>query len=207
VERLLEFCYTNRYTIPRDDSSHFLIHAQLYTLGDKYGIEALKSHAQNEFCWGLQRFESLIERPTADLSECAAPLNDILAAISHIYQNTQEDDEIRRILVSCPWNSVLLEEHKVEWASFLAHNHQYACDLTLYSAEKIAAHEKFSEDFVEYRCPECSATCVMGGGVNLKHDKRFACPSCSAISTSWTSEWSAGQPESRSGEWHNAMGW
>jgi len=200
VEKLLDFCYTEEYTDSSAKSKHFLVHAQMYTLSDKYGITRLRSRAKSKLCgWeGVNTLASMSSTSVADL-------NDMLAAISHVYQNTQENDALRIAMVRCPWDRTLLQEHRGEWMSFLSLNPEYACDMTLYCSEKIAKFEEFTETMTEFVCPKCEQECIMNAW--RQEDRVFTCAACSQ-----TYDWLTGggnvpeeQPTSRSEDWETTL--
>jgi len=198
---MLDFCYTEEYVVLSKNSKHFLVHAQMYTMGDKYGIERLRSHA----AYNLGRRSNSICDLASEASTSVADLNDMLAAISHIYQNTQEEDALRIALVRCPWDSDLLQEHTGEWTSFLAENPDYACDMTLYCSEKIAKFEEFTETMTKFVCPKCNKECIMNA--RDQEDRSYICAVCLA-----TYDWTSGQADvpseqltSRSEDWENTL--
>jgi len=199
---MLDFCYTEAYTVPSGDGKHLLVHAQMYTMADKYGIMRLQKDAERKLGRGLQAFDSPQTKSVADLT-------DILAAISHIYHNTQERDVMRIALVRCPWESELLREHRGEWTSFLVHNPEYACDMTLYCSEKIANFEGFTFNMTEFVCPKCEEECIMNEWSQQDKDRTYTCHACSE-----TYDWCSGearvpeeQPESRSEDWQKMLCW
>jgi len=191
---MLDFCYTEQYFVYSQNSKQFLIHAQMYTMADKYGITRLKS------CTGhnLSRGAHSICKIASKASTSVADLNDMLAAISHIYRNTQENDALRMAVVRCPWDSDLLQKHKEEWTSFLVDTPEYACDMTLYCNEKLERYEVFNEQLTEFVCPGCKEECIISA--SDPQNRVYTCVACFE-----TYDWKSGnccvpseQPGSRS---------
>jgi len=176
VEKLLEFCYTKKYTLKQNDKNFCQQHAQLYTLGDKYGITDLPSIAKQKFRHALgEAIQALSISATAEPTK-ATKISDILAAITHVYQNTREKDHIRSIVARIPWQSAVLRAHAVVWTNFVRQTPEYALDMSIYSVDKIGKYEEYVEQYTEYNCPTCgyvwSMTHIIVGG------KKFRCPDC-----------------------------
>jgi len=178
----------------------------MYTLGDKYGIEQLQTIAVEKI-----RVEMKGEAPgvrgtlsyvsVADIVKREALNNtfsDVLATITHVYQNTQEEDRIRRMMVRFPWESSVLGECKIEWTLFLSRDLEYAHDMTLYTIDKIESHEDFAEEVDEYTCPRCEEDCIINW--TIEPESTFTCLHCKETSKGelWGHEGGRRKPYSRS---------
>lgn len=196
---MLSFCYTKLYIVPVENHKQCLYHAQMYTIGDKYGIKSLQSAAYLGLRKKLLAYDGSPVYPTALPPKKQMILGDVLAAISHIYQNTQEKDSIRNMVARTSWDSAVLQKHRIDWTSFPGLNPDYACDMTLYSSEKLARYERYTEDFVEYQCSACGE----GHIINMKaaeSEKELTCFRCGTMrpSASWVIEPPGEQPHTRS---------
>ena len=87
VDRMLCFLYTSDYQDIAQGGRPLLVDAKMYAIGDKYGINGLKSHAKAKFSdaldagWDIVSFPEVIETvytttPASDrgLRDCLAPV-------------------------------------------------------------------------------------------------------------------------------------
>jgi hypothetical protein len=202
---LLEFCYTKKYTVEVNSKHACLEHAQLYTLGDKYSITGLSTFTEKHL---RNAFTAAIPIAKVDISPKHTAnnllrLKDMLVAISHIYENTRENDRIRKMLASLPWQSGVLRKFSVEWTSFLRRVPEYACDMSLYSVNKIEEYADVTERHHEYNCPLCSfswsMTHIIEGGT------KFRCLGCreDLDGAIWQFDDDAGKPNTREYDMEN----
>jgi hypothetical protein len=166
-------CYTQTYPVETGASKACLCHAELYTIGDKYGVTRLQSCALQ----GLhEALVHIVYDVSGDLnwSEC---MTELFSAITHIYDNTQEEDPIRKMVAKIPWSrSMIWREHLEEWTAFLRDTPGYACDAILLSGYKIDSHEDSWQDFKEYVCEECGGTWNMD--VAIRSGATLSCFHC-----------------------------
>lgn len=174
LEAMLKFCYTQIYPIANGVPNTCSCHAELYTIGDKYGVTRLQSCALQ----GLHKalLHIVYDDNSADVnwSEC---LTDLFAAITHIYENTGEKDCIRQMVAKIPWSrSLIWSEHLEEWTTFLRDTPGYACDAILYSGDRLQSHENSWEDFRQYVCQRCGGKWNMD--VIIRSGLQFPCFNC-----------------------------
>ena len=87
VDNMLRFLYTSDYQDDAEGGRPLLVDAKMYAIGDKYGIDALKSLAKKKFSdaldagWDIVSFPEVIETVytttiTSDrgLRDCLAPV-------------------------------------------------------------------------------------------------------------------------------------
>ncbi|KAF5597192.1 kelch 8 [Fusarium pseudoanthophilum] len=118
VGAMLRFLYSFDYDVPPNTRT-MIFHAQVYQIGDKYGIETLKKHAIN-------KFESVVNEAEVDAG-FASTLAD---TISIVYSTTPSGDRgLRDIVVqsSCTHFEYLTSE--ASFKEVLGRNEDFSADL------------------------------------------------------------------------------
>ncbi|KAF5615172.1 ARM repeat protein [Fusarium tjaetaba] len=140
VEAMLRFLYSFDYDVP-PNTRHMIFHAQVYQIGDKYGIEPLKKQAAN-------KFERVVNEAEVDAG-FASTLAD---TISIVYSTTPSGDRgLRDIVVqsSCTHFEYLMSE--TSFKEILGLNGDFSADLVS------LIHESW-EKYCYCKCPSCEAT-------------------------------------------------
>jgi len=114
---MIEFCYDRKNDVRVLGVKTCLHYAQLYTLGDKYGIITLQAGA-------LRGLTAILRKALSETPEKIEPefVNDLLATITHIYQNTPQDDRMRKKVACFPWKSSTMVPYKDQCTEFLRDN-------------------------------------------------------------------------------------
>ena len=177
LERMIDFCYTETYeTFDPATSKTLLYHAQLYVLGDKYGISRLRKSAIAALSQALD--DDFLYRSVPK----PAMMKDLLATIAYLYENTRDSDVTRKMMAYFPWSSTKFESGSDEFAELLRCYPEYALNVILYSGDKIVAHERFCSDLTEYTCASCGSSFLTEQMAGL--DEMFACYKCRKRDTS-----------------------
>ena len=177
LEKMIDFCFTETYeTFDPVISKTLLYHAQLYVLGDKYGISRLRKSAIAALSQALD--DDFLYRAVPK----PAMMNDLLATIAYLYENTRDNDVIRKMMAYFPWSSTKIESCPDEFAELLRCYPDYALNVILYSGDKIVAYDDFCSDLTVYTCASCGSSFLMSKMAAL--DEMFACYKCRKRDTS-----------------------
>lgn len=140
VEAMLRFVYFFDYDVP-PNSRPTIFHAQVYQIGDKYGIGTLKKQAIN-------KFERVVNEAEVD----AGFARNLADTISIVYNTTPSGDRgLRDIVVKSSWTHF---EYLISEASFkevLGMNGDFSADL-------ISLIRENWEKYCYCKCLLCKAT-------------------------------------------------
>lgn len=196
LARMLDFCYTTKSDANALGEQTCLCYAQLYTLGDKYGINSLQWRASKGLASAL---ENVFGPKNADSIQPEF-VDDLPATIAHTYHNNLHNDSMRKMLARLPWKSSTMEPYGIKCTELLNDNPEYAWDVILYNGDKV---EKYRSDwaiFFDYSCPNCSSIFWLDRKADL--DEELSCYDCGAteISKHFQSVVESSKPETREEE-------
>ncbi|PNP76091.1 hypothetical protein FNYG_10649 [Fusarium nygamai] len=140
VEAMLRFVYFFDYDVPSNTRT-MIFHAQVYQIGDKYGIEPLKKQAVN-------KFERVVNEAEVD----AGFASNLADTISIVYNTTPSGDRgLRDIVVqsSCTHFEYLISETSFKEA--LGMNGDFSADL-------VSLINENWEKYCYCKCLLCKAT-------------------------------------------------
>ena len=178
LAHMLDFCYTRKDDTQILTVQTCLHHAQLYTLGDKYGMSELRSKALKGL---LSVLKTVFDTNKAESIEPEkiepAFVDDLLATIHHIYHNTLHSDMLRKMLACIPWRGSTMNMYKDQVTELLRDNPEYAWDVIIYSGDKIEDYSGCWPIILYYTCPVCSAMSRLDHEMDA--DEELTCYDCS----------------------------
>jgi speckle-type POZ protein len=157
---MYSFDYNNAY-----GTSTMVFDAQVYQIADKYGMESLKTHAQEKFrnaittSWGMDDF----------------PL-----AISIVYGSTPEQDRgLRDLTVEVSLKNIDKLLGRDDFHALLKSTADFAADLIPFLANKPQPQVPL-QVLKQYHCPNCGET------IQGDYSKgQYYCPSCGSRRSDW----------------------
>ena len=136
VDRSLKYFYTLDYSEPfdADDGSSASTHARMYTMGDKYGVKALKTIAEAKF---ESVFASVAEGQAWVSPKPTNAWHGIVSVVEIVYSITPDTDIVlRNIVTAYIWKFLSFFTGLPDFEKMLAQTPDLALVLVMKTASK-----------------------------------------------------------------------